>query len=128
MLSVEEIVALHDRLTQQWHEKPNARRGFSPLQAVTRSGADQESPDEWLALVTRQHEANFDLWHIEDEARVPGASDAGVAAVKRRIDHTNQRRNDLIEELDRALLAWLEARGLPKIRGSAPLGDRGYDD
>ena len=23
--------------------------------------------------VARQHRANFDLWHIEDEARIPGA-------------------------------------------------------
>jgi hypothetical protein len=119
MLSVDEIVTMHDRLTQEWHEKPSSQRDFSPLRAVTRSGANHESADEWLALVTRQHGANFDLWHIEDEARASGASDADVAAVKRRIDHTNQRRNDLIEELDRALLAWLEARGLPK--SAAPL-------
>jgi hypothetical protein len=68
----------------------------------------------WLDLVARQHRANFDLWHIEDEARSPGASDAEIAAVKRRIDHTNQLRNDLAEELDRKLLEWLEARGLPR--------------
>jgi hypothetical protein len=36
-----------------------------------------------------------------------------LAGVKRRVDQTNQRRNDLAEELDRTLLAWLEARGLP---------------
>ena len=64
-------------------------------------------------LVARQHRANFELWHIEDEARAPGATDAELADVKRRIDSTNQRRNDLAEELDRILLAWLEARGLP---------------
>jgi hypothetical protein len=29
------------------------------------------------------------------------------------VDSTNQRRNDLVEELDRALLAWLEPSGLP---------------
>ncbi len=62
---------------------------------------------------TRQHRANFDLWHIEDEARTPGASDAEIAHVKRRIDRTNQQRNDLIEELDRAIQDWLKARGLP---------------
>ena len=40
-------------------------------------------------------------------------TDAELAAVKRRIDRTNQLRNDLAEELDRALLAWLEPQALP---------------
>ncbi len=39
--------------------------------------------------------------------------------MKRRVDATNQRRNDLAEELDRALLAWLEPRGL--AQPEAPL-------
>jgi hypothetical protein len=42
-----------------------------------------------------------------------------VARVKRRVDDTNQRRNDLTEDLDQKLMAWLEANGLP--RASAPL-------
>ena len=74
---------------------------------------------EWLNLVARQHKANFDLWHIEDEARAPGASDAEIADVKRRIDRTNQLRNDLVEDLDRAMQSWLEERGLPNP--AAPL-------
>lgn len=99
MLSAGEIVALQDRLTRLWHETPESH----------------ETPaGEWLDLVARQHRANFDLWHIEDEARAPGASDAALAAVKRRIDRTNQLRNDLAEELDRKLLEWLAARGLPQ--------------
>jgi len=39
--------------------------------------------------------------------------------VKRRIDQTNQRRNDLAEQLDGSLLAWLEAQRLPNAE--APL-------
>src|ERR1019366_835562 len=74
----------------------------------------QAAGDDWLAAVERHHRANFDLWHIEDEARTPGASDAELAGVKRRVDQTNQRRNDLAEELDRHLLGWLEPQGLPK--------------
>ena len=53
--------------------------------------ADPAQSDRWLTLVARQHRANFDLWHIEDEARAPGATDAELAAVKRRVDRTNQR-------------------------------------
>jgi hypothetical protein len=100
MLSAEEIVDLHSQRTREWHRSPEASSPSQPH-------------GEWLSLVARQHRANFDLWHIEDEARTPGATDAEIAAVKRRIDPANQLRNDLAEEVDRILLAWLEPRGLP---------------
>jgi Protein of unknown function (DUF4254) len=98
MLSANAIGSLHDELTAAWHSGP-------PEAA--------EAHSDWLARVARQHRTNFDLWHIEDEARTPGASDADLAGVKRRIDVTNQLRNDLAEELDRALLAWLSPQQLP---------------
>lgn len=53
----------------------------------------------------QQHRANFDLWHQEDEARDPSASDAKIAGVKHAIDSLNQRRNDLVERLDTLLIA-----------------------
>jgi Protein of unknown function (DUF4254) len=105
MLSADSIVKLHDQLVEAWH--------LAPGDAAAAPGSD------WLGRVARQHRANFDLWHIEDEARAPGASDAELAEVKRRVDSTNQRRNDLAEELDRALIAWLGERNLPNC--DAPL-------
>ena len=98
MLKAHQITKLHDRLTELWHES---------------SSLIEEDLDDWMSRVALQHRANFDLWHIEDEARTPGASDAELADVKRRIDATNQRRNDLAEDLDRALLDWLSRRELP---------------
>jgi len=103
MLSADAIVHLHDQLTETWHRGPDVPPAPTPRTASA----------DWLALVARQHRANFDLWHTEDEARTPGATDAELAAVKRRIDRTNQLRNDLAEQLDSALLAWLSAQGLP---------------
>ena len=100
MLSAEEIVNQQDRETRAWHQ-------------AAAGAAKPDSGTDWLSLVSGQHRANFELWHIEDEARVPGATDAEIAAVKRRVDSTNQRRNDLAEGLDSALLDWLEPRGLP---------------
>jgi hypothetical protein len=104
MLSAEEIVSQQDRETRVWHQSA-AGAAWPGRKAVGEA--------DWLRLVSAQHWANFELWHIEDEARAPGATDAELAAVKRRVDPTNQRRNDLAEELDRALLAWLEPKGLP---------------
>ena len=105
MLSADAILNLHDTLTRAWHiELPPAPAG---------------EPGDWLDRVARQHRANFDLWHIEDEARAPGATDAELASVKRRIDRTNQLRNDLAEALDRTLLEWLTPQFLPSP--AAPL-------
>lgn len=106
MLSADAIVKLHDDSTAAWHNE-------------SANIPDSASTDPWLARVAHQHRANFDLWHIEDEARTPDATDAQLAGVKRRIDQTNQLRNDLAEDLDRALLEWLAPQRLPAE--SAPL-------
>jgi hypothetical protein len=104
MLSANQIVALHDQCTTRWHDDP---------------AWEEPNHEAWPHLVAAQHRANFDLWHIEDEARIPDAADAQIANVKRRVDETNQRRNNLAEDLDRTLLAWLTVRGLPNAE--APL-------
>ena len=105
MLSAKAIVSQHDELNSAWHHSTG--NTFVPQES------DAAGAGDWLCLVARQHRANFELWHIEDEARAPGATDAELAEVKRRVDRTNQLRNDLAEELDRALLAWLESQNLP---------------
>jgi len=104
MLSATVIVNLQDRETRAGHQPEAEALDLEP---------QTEPAAAWLGLVGRQHRANFDLWHIEDEARATGATDTELAQVKRRVDRTNQLRNDLVEELDRALLAWLEPKGLP---------------
>lgn len=110
MLSAAAIVDLHDKLTNAWHEKEG-----KGVVVVTPGEQHPSSPaaSAFLTRVARQHRANFDLWHIEDEARTPGATDAALADVKRRIDATNQLRNDLAEDLDRALIEWLTPQRLP---------------
>src|SRR5215831_18792761 len=100
MLSADAIVKLQDEITRMGHISQSA-------------GPESLQLDAWLERVARQHRANFNLWHIEDEARTPGASNARLADVKRRIDKTNQLRNDLTEDLDRTLLEWLEPQKLP---------------
>jgi len=114
MLSANEIVDLRERLNRAWHLAP-----LAPPATLAPDNPIATAPSDWLALVARQHRANFDLWHIEDEARSPGATDGDLAQVKRRIDPANQLRNDLAEELDRVLLVWLEPQELPAT--GAPL-------
>jgi hypothetical protein len=112
MIVIQDIASLQDGLTRTWHDQPESDFGAASLN-LDETESEEKARQAWLRLVARQHHANFDLWHIEDEARAPGASDAELAAVKRRIDLTNQMRNDLVEELDRNLLDWLKARSLP---------------
>ncbi len=97
--SLHDLPGMQDRLNLTWHSE--AMEAWQP------------PADALAALVARQHLANFELWHTEDEARAADAADAQLASVKRRIDATNQRRNDLAEAIDERLLEMLAPHGLP---------------
>ena len=73
---------------------------------------DHLEKSDFPSLVSRQHYVNFELWHQEDMARDPDASDSKIAAVKRAIDVLNQRRNDMIEQMDQYLLNVLQKNNL----------------
>ena len=79
---------MHDNATRLWH----------------RDEAYAEPEGRLLTLALEQHRANYDLWHQEDGARSPDASDASIAHIKHAIDSLNQRRNDLVEQIDTFLL------------------------
>jgi hypothetical protein len=89
MLDAPRILRLHDIANANGHDDLHP----PPIPA---------SPFEQLLL--DQHFANFELWHREDMARDPEASDATIVAVKHDIDRLNQRRNDLVEQIDLALI------------------------
>jgi len=83
------LVALHDHFTAHGHD--------------TSSSAPTPS-DSFDQLVLDQHRANYELWHREDAARDPEAPDRAIVEIKHDIDRLNQRRNDLAEQIDVALL------------------------
>ncbi len=87
-LNASSILRLHDEANVLWH----------------RDHPTEASPTNLIALIRAQHLANFDLWHEEDTARSPDASDARIAQVKHAIDRLNQQRNDLVEQIDQLLL------------------------
>lgn len=66
----------------------------------------------FLEVVCRQHSYNYLLWHEEDLARSPAATDTQIAQVKRAIDRYNQQRNDWIERTDDWLAQYLEAQNV----------------
>ncbi len=107
MLDATHILRLQDDATLRWHQsptQPEAPAGpTAPLPGDPTPTA--ATPEIFLQVALAQHRANFDLWHEEDKARDPLASDADLAHLKHAIDRINQRRNDLMESLDRMLLA-----------------------
>ncbi len=100
---------LHDQATADWHD------ATLPLHRYTLP----DSP-AFCELAMANHRANFELWHEEDLARDPAATDATIAADKHAIDLLNQRRNDVVEHMDQWLLNWLQSSGIP-IDPAAPL-------
>jgi cell division protein FtsB len=95
MIDVRAILRLHEVTVAQWHEREIENRY-----------------DGFLRLVCLQHQQNFRLWHQEDVARSPDVTDAELANVKRIIDKLNQRRNDLIEQIDDCLIDALQSAGI----------------
>lgn len=83
------VESLHDEALRGWYEDDTA-----PPEA-----------DELALLVVDQHRTNFELWWLEDEARRRDVADSFIAATKRAIDVVNQKRNDLVERVDEAVLA-----------------------
>ena len=71
-------------------------------------------------LVCREHRANFALWHEEDKARDPLATDTRIASVKRAIDALNQQRNDLVEQIDEWLLKNLPRSDHAELHSETP--------
>src|SRR5580698_8559776 len=67
LLSASSVLALHDRLTAQWHGQEPAPGDAGK---ITNSMTD---------AVAEQHRANFELWHLEDQARAPLASEREIA-------------------------------------------------
>lgn len=86
MFDIAQLAALQTDAVARWHVEP-----------ITNDA------DAFDALVLDNHELNFRLWHEEDRARDPSASDSIIAQVKRQIDRLNQQRSDSIERLDNAV-------------------------
>ena len=96
MLCVNDITMMQQAAVSRWHQTgiDNPYSGF-------------------LRIACHECSLNYLLWHEEDAARCPHASDLEIAHVKRVIDKLNQERNDYIERLDDWIAAYLRTHGEP---------------
>jgi hypothetical protein len=92
---VAEVTRLQIDTVDLWHREPIENR----FEGIKR-------------LICTQHEHNYRLWHEEDKARSPTATNDEIANVKRAIDKLNQARNDMIEKVDDALTEVLQQAGV----------------
>jgi hypothetical protein len=116
-LDAHEITRTHDLATHHWHDPaPHFPAEHGEEHPVDSYDGFVEPSDPLMISIVAQHRANFDLWHQEDMARDMGATAENIATVKHAIDALNQRRNDLVEDIDAALLC-----ALPYQDPSVPL-------
>jgi hypothetical protein len=111
MLDALLITQMQDDMTLALHETELDPRTELSMEA---------SADGLMAIAMAQHRANFDLWHEEDKARDPNATDADIAKVKHAIDALNQRRNDLVEKMDLWLMEKLEQNAEAPLHSETP--------
>lgn len=95
------LIKLHDQALASWYESPPN---------LLETGSSLKS------LVLAQHFCNFNLWNLEDQARLRNVPDSRIAEVKRSIDVWNQRRNDLIERVDQSLLEIFSSTDISKAQ------------
>ncbi|MCH2130291.1 MAG: DUF4254 domain-containing protein [Pirellulaceae bacterium] len=93
LIFVRQIADLQTQLVARWHEESIAHTSIGFLQ-----------------LVSQEHAYNYLLWHEEDVARSREVGEARIAQAKRAIDGYNQKRNDMIEQLDDAITQQLVER------------------
>jgi hypothetical protein len=99
-LSVADLLALHDERLSLWS---SAGAPVDPVRGTEAPG-EAQCATSLVELIEAAHFANFTIWGLEDEARRRDVGDARIAAVKRAIDPWNQKRNDLMEAVDVAVL------------------------
>ncbi|SEC50910.1 DUF4254 domain-containing protein [Terriglobus roseus] len=105
------LVDEQDSATLRWHNDG----GNTQL-----LGTDVPAGLTPAGIAMRLHAANFTLWHLEDEARDPSATDRTIVECKRSIDRTNQQRNNLVESLDETLLQLLQQNESAPLHSETP--------
>ncbi|MBU1086593.1 MAG: DUF4254 domain-containing protein [Candidatus Omnitrophica bacterium] len=69
---------------------------YNPLKDMNKIGSNPKLSQAIEGLSRK----NIELWHLEDEARRTDVSLNFIGKIKKKIDPTNQQRNDFIDKID----------------------------
>jgi hypothetical protein len=69
---------------------------YNPVKHMDNIGKNQKLSQAIEGLSKK----NIELWHLEDEARRTDVSLEYIGKIKKKIDPTNQQRNDFIDKID----------------------------
>jgi uncharacterized protein DUF4254 len=90
MISVNEYFPIFDKCIKQYHVKDSVDQVFQ----------NPYSKDSFEALLFHKCWIDTVQWHFEDLIREPSIDTAAGMELKRKIDKSNQRRTDMVEQID----------------------------
>ena len=104
---------------EAWHENEESITTWEDTERHIQFPEDL-GDNTFLKLLFYLQLINCYQWHEEDKSHRDDLSDKVLAEIKKNIDRSNQRRNDLVEYFDHQVMAWYGE--LPKKAGpEAPL-------
>ena len=100
---------IQEELTEKWHIKEaDMEEEYKRIM--------ERRENDLIEIFSALHFMNYSLWHVEDTARRLDVPASVIADCKHRIDVFNQKRNNLIEKADEALISAIE----PLLTQKAP--------
>lgn len=93
---LKKTISISNNIINRWHQEEHQINSFNDALKLI----DNKNKDDIYYHVELLSLLNTALWHEEDKARDPDASDECIADVKRKIDKLNSMRVTKVEEID----------------------------
>jgi hypothetical protein len=118
-LTADKMKKLFFHAIGEWHRREKNVQSWDDVERLF-SFPDGVGDREFLKLAFYLQLINCYQWHEEDKSHMDNLSDTRLAGIKKRIDRSNQRRNNFIEFFDRKVLEWYQALPI-QAKEDAPL-------
>ncbi|MEC8968675.1 MAG: DUF4254 domain-containing protein [Bacteroidota bacterium] len=89
-MNAKDCIDIFNQCIDDYHIKDNVDSEFS----------NPFSDSRFKGLLYKKNWIDTVQWHLEDMIRAPNINEKKGMSIKRRIDHSNQERTDLVEQID----------------------------